>query len=184
MYRDSVLILMNSFSSTMLSLVAIGLSTVSIIMSGFSLRRQGIPDKFEVERRAMELLQQTNPDRRINEFKIAYITVTEEGGLANKVKKYVEGHIQGRTEVLVSLDNGMFSDDFEGKYEFESSLDRPMPVEVKAPANVKEGRVLTLSTADSQEIYGLLQWLLINIFPEHSAKLGPLEENSDDTVST
>lgn len=160
---------MNPFSPTMLSLIAISLSTVSIIMSGLSLRRQGIPDKFEVERRATELLQQTNPDRRINGFKVVYITVTEEGGLVNKVKKYVEGHIQGRTEILVSLDNGQFRDNFEGEYEFESSIDRPIPVEVKAPANVKGGRVLTLNTADSQEIYGLLQWLLIDIFPEHSA---------------
>lgn len=166
---------MISFSPTTLSLVALALSTVSIIMSGLSLRRQGIPDKFEVERRAMESLKQTNPDRRVNNFKVVYITVTEEGGFKNKVKKYVEGHIQGRTEVLINLDNGMFSEDFEGDYEFESSLDYPMPVEVKAPANVMDGRVLTLNTADSQEIYGLLQWLLIDIFPEHSVKLGPLD---------
>lgn len=54
-----------------------------------------------------------------------------------------------------------------------------MPVEVKSPANVKSQRVLTLNTADSQEIYGLLQWLLIDIFPEYSAKLGPPKEESE-----
>lgn len=68
----------------------------------------------------------------------------------------IKGHIQGQTEVLVSLDNGRFSDDFEGECEFKSSVDRPMPVEVKSPANVKSQRVLTLNTADSQDIYGLL----------------------------
>jgi hypothetical protein len=34
-------------------------------------------------------------------------------------------------------------------------------------------------TADSQEIYGLLQWLLIDIFPEYPAKLGPPKEESE-----
>lgn len=170
---------MVSFSPTTLSLIAIGLSTISIVMSAFAIRRQGIPDKFEVERRALESLKQTNPDRHINGFKIVYITVTEEGGLVNTAKKHVEGHIQGRTEVLVSLDNGMFRNDFEGEYEFESSLDHPMPVTVKAPADVKGQRVLTLKTADSQEIYGMLQWLLIDIFPEHSKKLGPPKEKAE-----
>ena len=174
-----VSLLMTSLSPMMVSLVAIGLSSASIIMSAFSIRRQGIPDKFEVERRAMESLKQTNPDRRINGYKIAFITITTEGGLTNTVKKYTEGHIQGRTEVMISLENGKFANDFEGEYNFESSIDRPMPVTIKAPADTASSRVLTLETADSQEIYGLLQWLLIDIFPNYSGKLGPRKETSE-----
>jgi hypothetical protein len=60
----------------------------------------------------------------------------------------------------------------------QRQMDRPMSVKVKSPANVKSQRVLTLNTADSQEIYGLLQWFLIDIFPEYSAKLGPPKEKS------
>lgn len=123
----------------------------------------------------MESLKQTNPDRHINGFKIGYISVKEEGGPLNTIKKYAKGHLQGQTEVLVSLDNGLFSKDFEGEYEFESSFDRPMPVTVKAPADGKAHRVITLETTDSQEIYGMLQWLLIDVFPEYSGKLGPRE---------
>lgn len=167
---------MVSLSPTTLSFVAVGLSTASIIMSALSLRRQGIPDKFEIERRAIESLKQTNPDRRINDFKVVYVTVKEEKGLVNTVKKYAEGHLQGHTQVLVSLDNGGFSSDFEGEYEFESSLDHPMPVGVMAPADAQIQRLITLHTTDSQEIYGILQWLLIDIFPEHSTKLGPTTE--------
>jgi len=82
---------MLSFSPTTLSLIAIGLSTVSIIMSAFSLRRQGIPDKFEGQRRAMESLTQTNPDRWINGFKTVYITVSEDCGPVDTIKKIRQG---------------------------------------------------------------------------------------------
>jgi hypothetical protein len=58
-------------------------------------------------------------------------------------------------------------------------VDRPIPVEVRSPANIKSQRVLALNTADSQEIYGLLQCLLIDIFPEYLAKLGPPKEKSE-----
>jgi len=170
---------MVSFSPTTLSLVALGLSTISIIMSAFSLRGQGMPNRFEVQRRAMEKMTQTNPDRRINDFRIHYITVTEDGGLTSTAKKYAKGHIRGHTQVFVSLDApGKFADDFEGEYEFDFSLDHPMPVTINAPAEVEEQRLITLQTTDSQEIYGMLQWLLIDILPEHVAETGSLEEKS------
>ncbi|WP_121821061.1 hypothetical protein [Halostella salina] len=158
---------MNPLSPTALSLVATVLSTISIAMAALSLRRQGIPDRFEVRRRAMESIQQTNPDRRINGFEVVYISVKEEDGLWNTLKKYWSGRIQGRTQAFISLDRGAFDEDFEGEYEFESSFDRPMPVTVSAPAETQSQRLVTLQTTESQDVYGLLQWLLIDIFPEH-----------------
>lgn len=127
----------------------------------------------------MESLKQTNPDRHVNGFKVVYITVTEEGGLVNTIKKYVEGHIQGQTEVLVTIDNGGFREDFEGEYEYEPTHNHRLSVTVEKTLEVSEHRVLTLDTADSQDIYGTLQWLLIDIFPQHSTKVSPRNQKPE-----
>lgn len=156
------------FSPTVLSLIAIGVSTVSIFLATLSIRRQGIPDRYEVRRRTNESILQTNPDFLINGFKIVFISVSEDGGVWNLIKKYLTGEIQGDISAFISIDgNDTFEEDFEGEYHFESSFNRPMPVTISAPGDERSERLIRIDTTNAEEAYGMLQWLLIDVFPDY-----------------
>jgi len=165
-------------ASLVISVIALGLSTISLVLSMFTLRRQGIPDKYEVQRRIMEELSQTYPDRRLEShhgpvFEFTYITVIREAnlttlsGLANLAKEYITGELQGRTAVGFKIKNGDFSEDFNGELSFSSETHDNVKIQVgpeNGPSWLKE---VTFRTASAGDVTSYMMWLCSDEFPEY-----------------
>ena len=157
----------------LVSLIALILSTASFILSMFSLRRQGIPDRFEVRRRIIETLEETHPELQYETeegpvFEIVYVTVLSEAGLTswqgfgNLLKEYITGQLQGKTSVGVSVENGRFVEDFEGDQMFSSNAFGGLKVEVSKASNQDRIRVITIPYANASEVSGYIRWLCID----------------------
>jgi hypothetical protein len=160
-------------ASFLVSIIALTLSTASIILSAFALRRQGIPDRFEVCRRIIKSIEQTNPDLEFENddgttFEIAYVMVKREAGLTsgiritNLLKEYITGELQGRTAVGISVKEGVFVDDFEGEIEFTSSVYGDLTVEVGGASEYKSLKEVTIPVANASDLSGYIRWLCID----------------------
>lgn len=160
-------------ASFLVSIIALALSTTSIILSAFALRRQGIPDRFEVRRRIIESIEQTNPNLEFKiddgpTFEIAYVSVRRETGLTNwsgitnLLKEYITGELQGRTAIGISVKDGVFVDDFEGEVEFTSSVYGDLTVEVGGEPEYNSLKEVTIPVANASDLSGYIRWLCIN----------------------
>lgn len=161
-----------------LTLIAVVLSTVSLVLSLFTLRRQGIPDRYEVQRRIHELLAQRGcADEIVSEtarFRIHTITVTRESGFGswgefkNWLREYWTSELQGHTEVALIVNNGHFTDDFEGTMTFSSDAYGEVIVEVDGSDTFGRFKSIRFDTANAADVQNHLLWLCTNQFPVYA----------------
>lgn len=102
-----------------ISAVAVALSTLAIVLSLISIRRQSVPSKYEAERRVREKFEIPNGELKFDyndtDYHISYISIMRNKGLTHRIKELLVGDISARTQIVFTV-SGRVPTEIEDEY--------------------------------------------------------------------